>query len=162
MCGLLIFHSDRIDGLFDQLAHHRSRNGHGIFGCRVGQAGVIARVHGGNLKLCHAARNNCHTFVIQLHRYGAGRHTADHGAKQLCFQNCLAGYLNIALNVGGDAHFHIVAGQRQLEPFGFQVNALQHGDRRAVGDGAGNAVDRSRQQRFVTFKLQCCHLVYNH
>ena len=62
-------------------------------------------------------------------------------------------YKYVAFNGGRDAHFHIIAGQRQGKALGLQVDALQHRDGGAVGDRAGNAVDGIGQQGLFTFKF---------
>ena len=62
-------------------------------------------------------------------------------------------YKHIAFNGGRDAHFHIVAGQRQVKTLGLHVDTFQHGDGGAVRDRAGNAVDGAGQQCFFAFKF---------
>ena len=137
--GFFVVLADGVDGLFDEFPHHAGGDGHRVVGAGHRQAGVVRRVEGRDLKLRHAAADDGLAVVGQLDAHIARRHAADQREQQLGFQHRLAGHQDVALDGGGDAHLHIVAGQRQVEALGFQVDALQHGDGRAVGDGAGHA-----------------------
>ena len=83
-----------------------------------------------------------------------GGHPADHAAEQLCIQHHLAGFLDIGFDGGHDAHFQIVAGEVELEAFGFQQDTFQHRDGRTHGDGFGHTIDGCAQQNFITYDVQ--------
>ena len=150
--GLFVLGGHRIDGLFDHLPHHGAGNGHGVLGAGVGQRRIIRRHHGGNLKLRHAAADFCLPLVGQLDAHIAAGHPAHHGTQQSGVQHRLAGNEHVALDGGGDAHFHVIAGERQLKPLGLQIDALQHRDGSPVGDGSAHTLDGRGQQGFLTFK----------
>jgi hypothetical protein len=70
------------------------------------------------------------------------------------FAFSLAGFLDIGFDGGHDAHFQIVAGEVELEAFGFQQDTFQHRDGRTHGDGFGHTIDGCAQQNFITYDVQ--------
>ena len=86
---------------------------------RVGQAGIIPRHHGRDLKFRHAALNGNGAVVGKLQFYLACGHTVDDIPQLLGVQHGFTGNQHIAFNGGGDADLHIIAGKSQLETFGF-------------------------------------------
>ena len=153
MGGLFVVLADSIDGFLNHLAQHAALDGHRIVGAGHGQARIIAGVQRGDLKFCHTAADFCLALVVQLNADIARRHTVDHGAQQFCVKYSFTRYEHVTFNRGRDAHFHIVAGQRQVKALGLHVDAFQHRDGGAVRDRAGNAVDGAGQQCFFAFKF---------
>ena len=69
-------------------------------------------------------------------------------------QHHLAGLFDIGINGGHDAHFQVVAGQGELEAFGFQQDTLQYRDGGAQGNSFGNAVNGCTQQGLIADDVQ--------
>src|SRR5699024_4680555 len=55
---------------------------------------------------------------------------------------------------GDDAQLYVIAGEGEVETFGFQQNALQGGGGGAGRYGAGDAVDGGAQKSFVADDVQ--------
>ena len=146
--------TDGIQRAFDHIFQHAGLDGQGLFGTGVGQFGEIVGRHGLDLELRHTALDGGLAVFGRGDGDLACGHPADHAAEQLCIQHDLAGFLDVGLNGGHDAHFQVVAGQGQLETFGFQQNTFQHGDGRTHGDCFGHTIDGCTQQDFIAYDVQ--------
>jgi len=143
-----------VQGAVDHVPQHASGDGQGLLGAGVGQIREVGGSHGLDLKLRHAALDGGFAVVGRQDADLAGRHPADHAAEQLGVQHDLAGFLDIGLDGGHDAHFQVVAGEGELEALGFQQDALQHRDGRPHGDGFGDAVDGGAEKGFIAYNVQ--------
>ena len=154
MRGFFLILTDGVQGALDHITEHAGLDVQGLLGPGVGQLGEIGGVHGLDLELCHTALDGGFSVFGRLDVDLAGRHPADHAAEQLGVQHHLAGLLDIGINGGHDAHFQVVAGQGELEAFGFQQDTLQHRDGGAQGNGFGNAVNGCTQQGLIADDVQ--------
>ena len=154
MCRFFLILTDGVQGALDHITEHAGLDVQGLLGPGVGQLGEIGGVHGLDLELCHTALDGGFSVFGRLDVDLAGRHPADHAAEQLGVQHHLAGLFDIGINGGHDAHFQVVAGQGELEAFGFQQDTFQHRDGRTHGDGFGHTIDGCAQQNFVTYDVQ--------
>src|SRR5699024_11304366 len=81
-------------------------------------------------------------------------HPADHVVEQLGVQDDVAGLEDVGFDGGDDAQLHVIAGEGEVDTFGFQQNALQGGGGGAGRYGAGDAVDGGAQKGFVADDVQ--------
>ena len=146
--------TDSVQGALDHITEHAGLDVQGLLGPGVGQLGEIGGVHRLDLELCHTALDGGFSVFGRLDVDLAGRHPADHAAEQLGVQHHLAGLFDIGINGGHDAHFQVVAGQGELEAFGFQQDTLQYRDGGAQGNSFGNAVDGCTQQGLIADDVQ--------
>ena len=154
MGGFFLVLADCIQRTFDHIFQYAGLDGQGLLGAGVGQLGEIVGRHGLDLELRYAALDGGFAVFGRGDGDLTGRHPADHAAEQLCVQHDLAGFLDVGFDGSHDPHFQIVAGQGQLETFGFQQDALQHGDRRTHGDCFGHTIDGCTQQDLITYDVQ--------
>ena len=117
-----------VQGAVDHVPEHAGGDGQGLLGTGVGQVGEVGGGHGLDLEFRHAALDGGLAVVGRQDADLTGGHPADHAAEQFCVQHDLAGFLDVGLDGGHDAHFQVIAGQGQLETFGFQQDAFQHRD----------------------------------
>ena len=117
--GFFVVLAHGVEGFFDHAPQHTGLDGQGMIGTGGGKVRIIGGAHGKNVKFRHTALNGGVAGFVGVDAHLAAGQTANHITQKLGRQNDLTGLANVGFDGGGDAHFQIIAGQRELEALGF-------------------------------------------